>query len=346
MPNFSFGDELKAMGSDVVELSVPLVLPAFDPRDRVRLLSMWDGILKSRRWTEGPYTTLFEKRWAEWNGLNAVAFSSWGGAAMAALEFIDVRGKGVLCPSNANIATALSVLKAGGLIRFVDCNRSDLCMSFEDFRRRAEDIEPKAAWLVHIGGHLAFDVEEIARYCRRNGIWLLEDCAHAHGAEWYGRRPGTWGDVGVYSFHATKTISTGEGGMLVSKNENLLAFAKKYRTYGGGDPGILGLNYRITEFAAAMGVVQTERLEDIVARKNEFARLRLESHFPDRIRLPDGMRSGLYKFVVFSPVARSTGKVYARACHRILGEDVDLPNSDWVSANHWCVPVPYQPAVL
>ena len=69
---------------------------------------------------------------------------------------------------------------------------------------------------MHIGGHLAFEVERIAELCRNEGIFLIEDCAHAHGAEWNGRRAGTFGDAGVWSFAATKTISTGEGGMLVS----------------------------------------------------------------------------------------------------------------------------------
>ena len=64
-------------------------------------------------------------------------------------------------------------------------------------------------FLVHIGGHIAFDVEQIAELCRAEGIVLIEDCAHAHGASWNGRRAGTWGDAGIWSFAATKTISTG-----------------------------------------------------------------------------------------------------------------------------------------
>ena len=98
-------------------------------------------------------------------------------------------------------------------------------MSFEDFEAKAERHKPKAAILVHIGGHLAFDAERIAAYCRENGIFLLEDCAHAHGADWSGRRPGAFGDAGVYSLYATKTVSTGEGGVLVSSNPELIEFA-------------------------------------------------------------------------------------------------------------------------
>ena len=89
-------------------------------------------------------------------------------------------------------------------------------MSFDDFEAKAERHKPRAAILVHIGGHIAFDAERIAAYCRDNGIFLLEDCAHAHGADWNGGRPGGFGDAGVYSLYATKTVSTGEGGVLVS----------------------------------------------------------------------------------------------------------------------------------
>src|SRR3712207_7255982 len=86
--------------------------------------------------------------------------------------------------------------------------------------------------LVHIGGHIAFEIEQIAAYCRDHGIFLIEDCAHAHGASWNGRRPGSWGDAGVYSFYATKTVSTGEGGMLVTRDRQLEEFARAFRNYG------------------------------------------------------------------------------------------------------------------
>jgi dTDP-4-amino-4,6-dideoxygalactose transaminase len=214
-------------------------------------------------------------------------------------------------------------------------------MSFADFEEKAERHRPRAAVLVHIGGHLAFESERIARYCRDHGIFLLEDCAHAHGAGWDGRRPGTFGDAGVYSFYATKTVSTGEGGMLVSADEGLLAYARAFRDYGKPDHAVPGLNFRISEFAAALGLVQTERMEEIVAWKNEVARDHLDPLHPDRLELPDGMVSGLYKYIVFSPIERSTGKVYADPCHRIMGTHDDLPNTDWVAENHWCVPLYY-----
>src|SRR5215212_11515322 len=109
-------------------------------------------------------TRRFEAAWAAWNGAGAVATASWSGGALAALEWAGVRGEAVLCPSNTFMATPLAILAAGGRPVFVDCRRDDLCLSFEDFEAKAERHRPRAAVLVHIGGHLAFESERIAAY--------------------------------------------------------------------------------------------------------------------------------------------------------------------------------------
>ena len=285
----------------------------------------------------------FESSWGAWNDLDAVAFASWSGAALAVLEFAGVRGETVLCPSNTFMATPLLALRAGANVEYVACNRDDLCMSFADFEEKAQRHRPRAAFVVHIGGHVAFEIEQIAGFCRAEGIFLIEDCAHAHGAGWNGRRPGTWGDAGVWSFAPTKTISAGEGGMLVSRDPEALEFARSFRNYGKPDYAVAGLNLRMNEFTAAAGVVGVERLDEIVAWKNAAAREVLDASHASRLELPDGMVSGLYKYIVFDPIERSTGKVYDEPCHRVLGHAVDLPNSDWVAENHWCVPLYYHP---
>jgi len=132
--------------------------------------------------------------------------------------------------------------------------------------------------------------------------------------------------------------------MLVSRHEDAVEFARAFRNYGKPDYAVHGLNFRLNEFTAALGIVQVDRLDEIVAWKNEAARLHLDPLHPSRLQLPDGMTSGLYKYVVFEPIERSTGKVYDTPCHRIMGDTVDLPNSDWVAANHWCVPLYYRPS--
>ena len=291
----------------------------FDHRDRARLHALIDEVLDSGRWSEATMNERFEDAWTAWNGAPAVAVSSWAGGAMAALHFAEVEGEVVLCPSNTFMATPLAVLRAGAHVEFVDCNREDLCMSFESFERIAEQVRPRAAFLVHIGGHIAFDTREIAEYCAEHGIFLIEDCAHAHGAEWNGRRAGTYGDAGVYSLYATKTITTGEGGVLVSKRPEVIEHARAFRNYGKPRYEVPGLNFRMSEFTAALGLVQVERLEEIVAWKNAVAASVLDERYPARLQLPDGMVSGLYKYIVFDWLERSTGRVYAEPCQVHMG---------------------------
>ena len=314
----------------------------FEKEDAKKLHEYWDEIIQSQQWSEGKFTKIFEEKWSEYNNAHSVAFSSWSGAALAALEFFNVKGKIVLCPSNTFIATPLSVVKAGGNVEFVDCNKDDLCLSVSDLKSKIEKYKPIAVWVVHIGGHIAFQINEIAKMCKEKGIILLEDCAHAHGASWNGNKPGTWGDAGVYSFYATKTISTGEGGMLVTRDTDLAEFARQYRNYGKFDYKIKGLNYRMNEFTAAIGCVQTNRMNDIVSWKNEYAKKYLDPKFPNRVIFPKGMISGYYKYIVFDPIEKSTGKVYDQPCHLFMNREYALPNTDWIAKNHWCVPLYYK----
>jgi dTDP-4-amino-4,6-dideoxygalactose transaminase len=318
----------------------------FDERDIKKLYGYFDEIISSKQWTEGKFTKMFEEKWSEYNELYSVAFSSWAGAALAALEFFNVKGKTVLCPSNTFMATPLVTVRAGANVEFVDCNKNDLCISFDDLRKKVELYKPVAIWVVHIGGHIAFQINEIAKFCKANNIILLEDCAHAHGASWNGKKPGMWGDAGVYSFYATKTITTGEGGMLVTKNLELVEFAKKFRNYGKFDYKVQGLNFRMSEFTAAIGCIQVDRLNDIIAWKNEYVQKHLDPKFPNRVKFPEGMISGYYKYIVFDPIENSTGKVYDQPCHIIMNKNYELPNTEWIAKNHWCVPIYYKGDVL
>jgi dTDP-4-amino-4,6-dideoxygalactose transaminase len=317
----------------------------FDERDRARFHALIDEVIDSGQWSHGAMNRRFEEAWSAWNGAPAVALGSWAGGAIAALEYAGVRGEAVLCPSNTFMATPLAIMAAGGRPVFVDCNRDDLCASLAGIEQAIAQHRPRACVLVHIGGHIAFESEAIAAACRAHDVFLLEDCAHAHGADWNGKRPATFGDAGVYSFYATKTVSTGEGGVLVSKDDDLIAYARAFRDYGKPDYDVPGVNFRMSEFTAAMGLIQTERLPEIVAWKNAAARDQFDALHPGRLQMPDGMTSGLYKYIVFDPIEKSSGKVYDQPCHRIMGTGDELPNTDWVAEGHWCVPLYYRPEV-
>ena len=308
----------------------------FDHRDRARFHALIDEVLDSNRWSEADMTAASSRPGRLAQRCRRGRLSSWAGGALAALHFAGVQGETVLCPSNTFMATPLAAIRAGrrASSSSTATARTSACRS-PTSRRRRSSTSRKAAFLVHIGGHIAFDSERIAAYCAEHGIFLIEDCAHAHGAGWNGRRPGTYGDAGVYSLYATKTISTGEGGVLVSKPPEVIEHARASATTASRRYEVQGLNFRMSEFTAALGLMQIERLPEIVAWKNEVAR---DATWTRSIRAacscPDGMTSGLYKYIVFDWLERSTGRVYDEPCHRIIGHDVELPNSDWVARNH------------
>ena len=315
----------------------------FDHRDRGRLFDLWTEVLDSEQWSEGAKLAAFEQRWADWNGLPSLGLSSWAGGALAALEFAGVRGETVLCPSNTFMATPLAAISAGAEVEFVDCNREDLCMSFEDFERKAERHKPKAAILVHIGGHIAFDSERIAAYCRATGSSCSRTAPTPTAPTGTAAAPGGFGDAGVYSLYATKTISTGEGGMLVSADPDLLEFAAQV-------PQLRQVRAR-----GRRPQLPDERVHRRPRRSSRPTAWRRSSpgrtstpaststRSTRRARAPDGMTSGLYKYIVFDEIEKSTGPVYEEPCHRIMGRADELPNTDWVAQNHWCVPLYYRP---
>lgn len=130
----------------------------------------------------------------------------------------------------------------------------------------------------------------------------------------------------------------------MSQHPGVIEFAKKYRNYGKFEHEVEGLNYRMSEFTAALGALQVDRMEEITAWKNEVAEKHLNPKCPRRVKFPGGMVSGLYKYIVFEPIEKSTGKVYDKLCHTIMKRDGSFPNAEWVTQNHWCVPLYYNPA--
>ena len=140
-------------------------------------------------------------------------------------------------------------------------------MSFSDFKNKVNEYNPKAVWVVHIGGHISFEIELISNYCKKGNLVVGRLRSFAWSKlEWENQVHG--GDAGVYSMYATKSISTGEGGILVSKNDELMDYAKKFRNYGKFEHDVPGLNFRMTEFTAVLGVLATKRLDEIVSWKN------------------------------------------------------------------------------
>jgi dTDP-4-amino-4,6-dideoxygalactose transaminase len=309
-----------------------------------------DEIFESNFWSDGKMTRRFEESFEAFTGLPSCAVTSGGTGLLSILEYVHVRDGEVIVPANTFWATAQAAKKAGAKVVYADCNKEDLCMSYTDMVSKVTP-NTKAVILVHIGGHIAFETEKIARYCEEHHIALIEDCAHAHGAQWNGKCAGSYGLAGSYSFYATKTMPLGEGGMVVSKDRELIAWMKKFRNYGKEVlPGNIvtypmkeGFNYRISEFTAALGIVQMEHLPVILEWKRTLAE-KFDRIFDKRVVLPEGMVSGYYKYIVFDEeLKEETGKVFNHTDfgNEIEGISLELPNSYWAAQHHKCAPIYY-----
>lgn len=323
-----------------------MVIP-FEDEYRKKFYALEEKIFESNMWTEGEMLHTFEDKFGEYVHMKARGIADGGAALLAILSYIDVKGKDVIVPANTFWADAQAVRYAGGNVVFADCNKNDLCLSLSDLKQKITD-NTKAVIVVHIGGHIAFEIEEIAAFCKEKGIYLVEDCAHVHGGWWNGKTGGNYGIAGAYSFYATKTMPLGDGGMVVSQNSDLLSYVEKFRNYGKEviDGKVYyplqgGFNFRLSEFNAALGIVQMERLSKILEWKRELAK-KYDKIFKNRINLPKGMESGYYKYIVFdTPLKEETGQVFGPRDlgHKIANVNAKVPNSEWITEHHKCAPI-------
>ena len=257
----------------------------FEQEYREKFFKLSNEVFESNFWSDGQMLRRFEEAFELYTGLPSKGINSGGAGLLSILDYLDVRGKDVLVPANTFWATPRAVQLAGGNVIYGDCNREDLCLSLEDLKKKVTP-DTKAVIVVHIGGYLAFQIEAIAGFCKDRDIALIEDCAHAHGGSWRGKTAGHYGFAGAYSFYATKTMPLGEGGMVVSRDRTFLKWLEKYRNYGKFDYGVSGLNFRMSEFTAVLGVVQTRRMDEIISWKNTYAKNFLDIHFKNRIKFP------------------------------------------------------------
>jgi len=251
-----------------VERFVPVCEPVLDGREREYVLDCLDG-----NWVSslGRYIPMFEEQFSTFCGAShGVACSSGTGAVHLALESLGIGpGDEVIIPAFTLIVSANVVALTGATPVLVDVEADTWCI---DHARIEEKITPrtKAIMVVHMYGHPA-DMGTIMAIAKRHGLYVIEDCAQAHGSEVRGRRVGAIGNVGAFSFYGNKTITTGEGGMVVTNDPAIAERAALLRNQAFDEPRFVhravGFNYRMTNIQAAIGVAQCERLNQKVARK-------------------------------------------------------------------------------
>ena len=228
--------------------------------------------------SKGRFIPEFEQKFAGYCGVKyGVATSSGTVALHLALEALGIgEDDEVIVPTLTFIATANTVRYTGAKPVFIDSHPDYWCL---DPEKVEEAITPKTKAIipVHLYGHPG-DMEAITNIARRHSLYIIEDAAEAHGAEYKGRKVGSFGDISCFSFYANKIITTGEGGMCLTNDEKLVERMRILRDHGMNPykrywHDVIGFNYRMTNMQAAVGVAQLEKIDEFITRKREIAKV-------------------------------------------------------------------------
>ncbi len=250
--------------------------PVHDQRD----VEAVTAVVKSGRWGgfpyPGPQTAEFARRFAELQGGGYAVPMANGTVTMeVALRAANIGwGDEVIVPAYTFQATAAAPMAAGAIPVIADIDPETYCL---DPKAVEYAITPrtKAVIVVHLGAEMA-DMDAILEIAETHGLIVIEDCAHAHGAKWRGRGAGTIGHFGSFSLQSSKTLTAGEGGVLICRTPELAARASSIIDCGRPKDAeekdyTMGANYRMTEFQAALGNVAIERFPEQARQREEMA---------------------------------------------------------------------------
>ncbi len=238
---------------------IPIAKPWIGEEEKSEVEKVLDsGYLASGEWVKR-----FEKEFSSYIGVReALATTNGTQALILALEAVGVKNREVIVPSFTFIASATSIIRAGGKPVFVDVDEKTYNIEPEDVKRKIT-TKTIAIMPVHLYGQAA-NMDEIMEIAEDHNLYVIEDAAQAHGAEWRGKKVGGIGDIAAFSFYPTKNMTTGEGGMVTTNNDELAEKVAMLRNHGQKERYLhtaLGWNFRMTNIAAAIGLVQLKKLD-------------------------------------------------------------------------------------
>jgi dTDP-4-amino-4,6-dideoxygalactose transaminase len=346
-------------------IHIPPFKYSFDEEDAAHVAQSVSRLLSSGRFlTLGQHNEEFEELFRKAHGARyAVSVSSGTAALEILLRAADTAGRRVILPSNTYGATAVAVLRAGGLPMLAECG---LDLSLDPAHvERLLGPDVAAVITVHIGGMMSASLPRLCAICARHGIPLIEDAAHAAGSALDGRPAGTWGLGGAFSFFSTKVVTCGEGGMIVTADTRVRDLARLLRDHAkraDGGMDVVGYNWRLSEMQAILGVAQMKKLPLILTKRREVAERyarALRGLAPVSLITPaHASAPNYYKQIVMIPSALREpvrrrlreefdvslgGEVYAVPCHAQPAfqayAEGPLPVTDRLCASHICPPI-------
>ena len=354
-------------------MNVPILKIPFDEADADQICSELRSMLIEGRLAMGANCRNFEAAFAKFCGTEMALGTTNGTAALELIcRGLDIGGASVAVVGNTFMATALAPLAAGAKIILVDCDPVYFQMCPKDLARKIRP-DTKAVILVHLGGIISPNLEEIKTVTHAAGAVLIEDAAHAHGAEIAQGRAGSLGLAAAFSFYPTKVLTTAEGGMVTTSDQGLAHKMATIQQHGQERPGSnvhqsFGLNYRPSEIHALLGLAMMAKAEDILAARRTGAKIYDEllagSDFSP-VLAPEGQKPAYYKYMVLLPegFARDglktalkekfnislAGEVYATAMNKqpfwqnnpttLASPLAALPNCEMVARRQICLPL-------
>ena len=312
-------------------------------------------IFESGNLAEGPWNEqLSEKIKSICNVKNAICVNSNGSGLVALLLiYKEYYGRtNVMIQSNTMYGVKTMTKTAGyNLVDFIDCSLETLMPTFEDLKKAVSNYKGKITQLVillsDIGGIINPDIEKISKFCKEKNIILLEDAAHSFGSTLNNKFSGTFGDAGVYSYYSTKAIFAGEGGIVVTNDNNLGNLMKDFIAYDRFKRKMeIGFNIRLPELQALMIFSVVKEFKEIIKNKSKIAKKYTDACNSFKLKYIDQSASSnqgnYYKFTIISPdkaisdllpkLKTTTSKVY----------DYSQGNSKEIPLKHLCLPIWYR----
>ena len=235
-----------------------------------------DAVIRSGIIAQGPIVAKLELDFAEYVGVkHAIMLNSGTAALHAALAVADIEpGDEVITTPFSFIATANTILMVGAKPIFADISKVDFILDLEKVKQKLTD-KTKAIVVVDLYGQMA-NYDELEPFCKENNLVLITDSCQAIASEQNGKKAGSYGDMGTFSFYATKNICCGEGGFLTTNNDEFAHKVKLFRQHGrkdmvGYDYAFLGYNYRSTDVNAAILAEQLKKVDIITNKRIENA---------------------------------------------------------------------------
>ena len=240
----------------------------------------------------GKYIDEFESSWSTYCGMkHGVAVSNGTAALEIAVACLDLeKGSEIILPSFTIISCAQAITNQGMVPVVVDCELDTWCMDVSKIEEKITS-KTKAIMPVHMYGH-PVDMDPLIKLAEKYDLRIIEDAAEVHGGEYKGRKCGGMGDISTFSFYANKLITTGEGGMVLTNNDEYANRARSLRNLcfereRRFKHNEIGFNYRMTNMQAALGVAQVKRIESIVEKKRDIADYYTQHlKFVESIQLP------------------------------------------------------------